>query len=152
MQPKHVDWIIKTFKVNKGVPSPALVKLMGDDIDSPLLKDQSDYMSKCAMLMFLSQCMNPEIHPTAIKLSIKYNKATEEDMKKAIRVAEYIYGCIDTHKLVLKSNSMYLISAADASYAEQPDGKSHSGGVVLLESDIFCSHVIQATSCGQVSW
>jgi hypothetical protein len=102
--------------------------------------------------MFLSQCMNPEILPTAIKLSVKYNKATEEDMKKATRVAEYIYGCIDTHKLVLKSNSMYLISAADASYAEQPDGKSHSGGVVLLESDIFCSHVIQATSCGQVSW
>jgi len=42
MQPKHVVWIIETFKVNNGVPSPALVKLMGDDIKTSLLKDQSD--------------------------------------------------------------------------------------------------------------
>jgi hypothetical protein len=26
MQPKHVDWIIKTFKVNKGALSPHLPK------------------------------------------------------------------------------------------------------------------------------
>jgi len=38
-----------------------------------------------------------------IKLSTQYNKATKEDMKKAVKVAEYIYGCKDTHKLVLKA-------------------------------------------------
>jgi hypothetical protein len=33
---------------------------------------------------------------------------------------------------------MYLIITADASYAEHPDGKSHSGGVAGFESDPRC--------------
>jgi hypothetical protein len=60
-QPKQVACIIETFGVTKGAPRPALTKLMGDDDDAPLLDDQSDYMSKCAMLMFLSQRTYPEI-------------------------------------------------------------------------------------------
>ncbi len=113
-QPKHVERIIDTFKVTKGAPSPAMVKLMADDVNSPMLEDQSDYTSKCAMLMFVSQRTYPEIRPAVVKLSTKYNKATEEDMKKAVRVAEYIYGCKNTHKLVLNPRSMRLVSAADA--------------------------------------
>jgi hypothetical protein len=137
-QPKHVERIIETFQVTKGAPSPVMVKRMADDEDSPLLKDQSDYMSKCAMLMFILQRTYPEIRPAVIKLSTKYNKATEDDMKKATRAAEYIYGTKDTHKMVLKPTSMKLTSAADASYAEPPDVKSHSGGVVGFESDTSC--------------
>jgi hypothetical protein len=91
----------------------AFAKVTWDDIDSSLLKDQSDHISKCAMLMFLSQQTYPEFCPIVIKLSTLYNKATKEDMKKAIRVAEYIYGCKDTHELVQKPRSVYLISAAD---------------------------------------
>jgi hypothetical protein len=137
-QPKHVKRIIKTFQVMKAVPMPALEKLMGDELDSPLLENQSDYMSKCAMLMFILQQTYPEIHPAVIKLSTKYNKVTMEDMKKAIRVAEYIYGCKDTHKLILEPRSLNLVSAADASYAEHLDGKSHSGGAVGFEADSSC--------------
>jgi len=136
--PKHVKCIIETFQVTKGAPMPALEKLMEDELDSPLSENQSDYMSKCAMLMFISQRTYPEICPAVIKLSTKYNKATMEDMKKAIQVAEYIYGCKDTHKLILKPKSLNLVSAADASYAEHPDGKSHSGGAVGFESDSSC--------------
>ena len=58
-QPKHVERIIEKFKVTKGAPMPALGKLMGDDVDSPLLDDQTDYMSKCAMLMYVSQRTYP---------------------------------------------------------------------------------------------
>jgi hypothetical protein len=47
-QPKQVARVIETFQVTKGAPNPALVKLMGDDEESPMLKNQSDYMSKCA--------------------------------------------------------------------------------------------------------
>jgi len=137
-QPKHVKKIIEKFEVTKGAPTPALAKLMIDDINSPLLEDQADYMSKCAMLMYVSQRTYPEIRPAVIKLSTKYNKATVEDMQKATRVAEYIYGCKDTHKLVLQPKSLKLISVADASYAEHTDGKSHSGGVVGFESDTSC--------------
>jgi hypothetical protein len=138
-QPKQVARIIKTFQLTKGAPNPALAKLMGDDDESPKLTNQSDYMSKCAMLMFLLQCTYPEIRPAAIKLSTKYNKATELDMEKAMRVAEYIYGCRDTHKMILSPKTLRLVSSADASYAEHPDGKSHSGGTVGFESVISCN-------------
>jgi hypothetical protein len=72
-QPKHMERIIETFEVVKGAPSPALGKLMADDVVSPLLKEQAEYMSKCAMLMFISQRTYPEICPAVIKLSTKYN-------------------------------------------------------------------------------
>jgi hypothetical protein len=52
------------------------------------------------------------------------------DSPTAWRVAEYVYGCNDTHHLVLAPKILELISSADVSYAEHPDGKSHSGGVV----------------------
>jgi hypothetical protein len=137
-QPKHVERIIEKFQVTKGAPTPALGKLMGDNIDSPLLADKADYMSKYAMLMYMSQRTYPEICPAVIKLSNMYNKATKKIQKKTIRVVEYIYGCKDTHKLVLQPKSLKLISVADASYAEHTDGKSHSGGVVGFESDVSC--------------
>jgi hypothetical protein len=60
MQPKQVARIFKAFQVTNGAPSPALVKLMGDEDEPPLLKSQSDYTPKCAMLMFLSQRTYPE--------------------------------------------------------------------------------------------
>jgi hypothetical protein len=47
--------IIESFGTTKTAPSPALLKLMGDEEDSPVLENQSKYMSKCAVLMFLSQ-------------------------------------------------------------------------------------------------
>jgi hypothetical protein len=90
------------------------------------------------MLMFLSKRTYPEIRPAVIMLSAKYNKATAADMGNAIRVAEYIYGCKDTHKMVLSPRCITLVSAADASCAEHPDGKSHSGGMVGFDSDTSC--------------
>jgi hypothetical protein len=63
---------------------------------------------------------------------------TEADMNKAIRVAEYIYGCNDAHKMILSLKNLNLVSTADASYAEHPDGKSHSGGVVGFDLDSSC--------------
>jgi hypothetical protein len=74
----------------------ALVKINGRWFWLTLIKGQLDYMSKCVMLMFLWN-ISPEIGTALIKLSTKYNKVTKEDIKKAIRVAEYIYGCKDTH-------------------------------------------------------
>jgi hypothetical protein len=60
-QPKHVERIINVFKVSKGAPNPALAKLMDDGDESPTLVDQKEFMSKCAMLMYVSQWTYPEI-------------------------------------------------------------------------------------------
>jgi hypothetical protein len=53
-------------------------------------------------------------------------------------VAQYVYGCRDTHKFILAPKSVKLIGAADASYGEHADGKSHTGGVIGFESDSSC--------------
>jgi hypothetical protein len=60
-------------------------------------------------------------------------------MEKAIQVAEYIHGTKDTQKMVLSPDNLHLISVADALYAEHPDGKSHSGGVIGFASKTSCS-------------
>jgi hypothetical protein len=112
---------------------------MGDDDLYPVLNDQRSFMSLCAMLMFVSQSAYLEIRPAAVKLSTKYNRATELDMLKARRVAEYIYGSKDLHCLVLAPKPLKLLSAADASYAEHVDGKSHSGGTIGFESEMSCN-------------
>jgi hypothetical protein len=81
-------------------------------------------MLKCAMLLFLSQRTYPKIRPATIKLWTKYNKATAADMEKAMRVAEYVYGCKDTHVMVSSPKQLTLVSAANALYAEQPMGRA----------------------------
>ncbi len=74
-----------------------------------------------------------------MKLSTKYNKATELDMEKAHRVMEYIYASKDMHCLVLAPKSLKMISVADASYAKHVDGKSHSDEVEGFKSNISCN-------------
>jgi hypothetical protein len=137
-QPKFVQSVIEKFEVSKAAPCPALSNMMGDDDTSALLKNQKAFMSLNSLLMYGAMRTYPEIRPAVIRLSTKYNKANALDMSKAMRVAEYIYGCRDTHRLKLAPKSMKIVSAADASYAEHADGKSHSGGVVGFESDTCC--------------
>jgi hypothetical protein len=40
--------------------------------------------------------------------------------------------------MVLSPKQLTLVSAADASYVEHPDGKSRSGGAVGFASDMSC--------------
>ncbi len=125
--------------MSKSAPNPALATLMGDDDSYPVLDDQKQFMSLCAMLMFVLQRTYPEIRPAAVKVSTKCNRATELEMVKARRVAEYIYGSKNSHCLVLAPKSLNLVSTTDASYAEHVDGKSHSGGTIGFESETSCN-------------
>jgi hypothetical protein len=51
-----------------GESNPALAKLKDNDDEFKMLKDQKEFMSKCAMLMYASQQTYPEIHPAVFKL------------------------------------------------------------------------------------
>jgi hypothetical protein len=137
-QPKFVQSVLDAFGVSKGAHSPALNNMMSDDEESPLLKNQREFMSLNSLLMYGAMRTYPEIRPAVIRLSTKYNRANELDSGKAMRVAEYIFGCKDKHKLILAPKSLNMMSASDASYAEHADGKSHSGGVTGFESDTSC--------------
>jgi len=114
-QPQNVDRIITAFGVDNSAPTPALANVMGDDDTSPLLQNQKQFMSLNSMLMFIGQRTFPEIRPAVIKLSTKYNKATELDLCKATRVAQYVYGCKETHQLILAPKSLKMVCSADAS-------------------------------------
>ena len=98
--------------------------------DSKLLEDQRKFMSLNASLMYASKRTYPEISFAVVYLSSRYNKATEDDYAKAMRVAEYIVGCGENHGLILSPKSLQLV--ANASYAEHADGKSHTGGQLAL--------------------
>jgi len=63
-------------------------------------------------------------------------------------VAQYVYGCKETHQLILAPKSIKMVCSADASYAEHADGKSHSGGTVGFESDTCCNFAF--ISCKQL--
>ena len=61
--------------------------------NSKLLEDQRKFMSLNATLMYASKRTNPEISFAVVYLSSRYNRATEDDYAKVLRVAEYIVGC-----------------------------------------------------------
>ena len=137
-QKRFLDNLITTYGVTKTAVTPATGDLMYEREDSKLLEDQRKFMSLNATLMYASKRTYPEISFAVVYLSSRYNKATEDDYAKAMRVAEYIVGCGENHGLILSPKSLQLVAKSDASYAEHADGKSHTGGAVGFESDYAC--------------
>ena len=137
-QKRFLDKLIDTYGITKTAITPATGDLMYVPEDSKLLEDQRKFMSLNATLMYASKRTYPEISYPVVYLSSRYNKATEDDYAKAMRVAEYIAGCGEKHGLVLSPKSLQIVAKSDASYAEHVDGKSHTGGCVGFESDYAC--------------
>jgi hypothetical protein len=137
-EPKWEQKVIREFETLRKAPTPALTNLMAADDDAVLLKDQKKFMSLNSLVMYGATRTYPEILPAMAKLASKYNKATEMDINKLNRVADYIYGCAGRHEYVLALKSLQLISCADAAYVSHADAKSHTGGVVEFESNESC--------------
>ena len=137
-QKRFVDKLAETYKITKTAVTPANADLLYEREDSKLLDDQRKFMSLNASLMYASKRTYPEVSFPVVYLASRYNKATEDDYGKAIRVAEYIVGCGQEHCLILAPKSLQLVARSDASYAEHKDGKSHTGGCVGFESDTAC--------------
>jgi hypothetical protein len=134
-QKNYAKSLSENFNINKSSVTPATEDLFSEDDTSPLLKDQRKYMSLVSTLMYGVKRTYAECLVTVVILSTKYNHATENDWNKAIRVAEYIYGTIDGHCMVLQPSSLQVVASSDASYAEHADGRSHTGGCVGFESN-----------------
>ena len=66
-------------------------------------------MSLNATQMYASKRTYPEISLPVVYLSSRYNKATEDDYAKAMRVAEYIAGCGDKHGLILSPKYLQIV-------------------------------------------
>jgi hypothetical protein len=137
-QPKWKQKVIREFETSRKAPTPVLTDLMAEDDEAVLLKDQKKFMSLNSLVMYGATRTYAEILPATTKLASKYNKATEADMKKLNRVADYVNGCAGRHEYVLAPKSLQVISCADAAYATHADAKSHTGGTVGFESDESC--------------
>ena len=137
-QKRFVEKLGETYGIKKSAITPATGDLLYERPESKLLENQRSFMSLNASLMYASKRTYPEISFPVVYLSSRYNKATEDDYAKAMRVAEYIVGCGDNHRLVLCPKSLQVVARSDASYAEHADGKSHTGGTIGFESDLAC--------------
>ena len=133
-------WVREMFGVDRGAVTPALEGLF-NEVDYLTVRGdtgQRKYMSINSYCMFGAKRINPETLPSTVRLTSNYNKATDGDMTKAIRVAQYIYGNREEHRMVLAPKRLQLIASSDASYAEHSDGESHTGGCVDFDSDRSC--------------
>ena len=132
VQQKHyINTLKNEYIITRKAVTPATDDLFVEG-DSPLLSDQIKFMSINSSCMYAGKRTYPEILPITTYLATKYWKATEEDYDKAIRVIEYL-NLNEDHHLLLKPKSFNIICAADASYAEHHDAKSHTGGVIGFE-------------------
>ena len=91
-QKRFVDKLTEEFKVAKSAITPATADLLYEREDSDLMRDQKTFMSLSATFMYASKRTYPEISFPVVYPASKYNKATEDDYGKAMRIAEYIVG------------------------------------------------------------
>ena len=106
-QKRFVDKLTEEFTVAKSAITPATADLLYEREDSGLMRDQKKFMSLNATLsMYASKRTYAEISFPVVYLVSKYNKATEDDYGKAMRIAEYIMGCGDEHSLILAPKSL----------------------------------------------
>ena len=127
---------LKEFGISTGAATPTTSNFFYESEDDKLLDDkgQTEYRSLNSYLMFGSKRSYPEISVPVVTLSKKYNKATERDMGKAIRVAQYVYGTRYTHFLRLQPSSFQVIAMSDAADGINSNGRGQTGGVIGFES------------------
>jgi hypothetical protein len=133
IQQKHyVSELRAKYGVTTTAKTPHTSTLFESKPDDELLVDQLGFMSLNASCMYAANRTYPENLLTTGYLSTKYYHATVIDEKKALRMIEYM-GNDDEHCLYFRPKSTRAISAADSSYAEHDDAKSHTGGCVGME-------------------
>ena len=133
-QEGFVKKLMEEWNVTEHAVHPSTTDFFEDDPSSPLLKDQSLFLSLNASLNYAGCRTYPELLPVSTLLARKYYKATESDMKKARQGLAYM-NHYSGHCLYLRPRSLQIVESADASYAEHDDAKSHSGGCVGFEGD-----------------
>jgi hypothetical protein len=131
-QGKFMKSCVEFFDDLKEWPTPYGVDFLEVDEKSPLLTGQSEFRSALMTVSFGAHRTYPELLFGVSWLATHQGKATEQDMKKLKRIMGYVKAHSD-HCMILKPKSLRIVCAADASYGDHLDGKSHSGGVIGFE-------------------
>jgi hypothetical protein len=150
IQQKHyVEDLCKRYNVQSAVSVPHTTSLFDNNPDSPLLDNQLEFMSINACCMFAANRTYPELLLASNYLSTRYYHATHADYLKSLRMIQYMCHNSD-HCLYLRPKSTRVVSAADASYAEHDDAKSHTGGCIGMEGHNG-NHAYFIFMCGKQS-
>ena len=102
-------------------------------------KEKEFFHSLTAKLLYLSKRVRPDILVAVAFLCKRVQVPTEEDMKKLIRVLQYIRGTFDFGIKLEVGNSFSIIAFVDASYGVHTNMRSHTGYTVGLGSGPICS-------------
>jgi Reverse transcriptase (RNA-dependent DNA polymerase) len=130
-QKKYLADVCKRFNVTKTAPTPSLMDLHESDPESPLYKNQTEYMSAVQSAAFAAHRTVPQIMVAVNYCATRFGKATDQDWKKIMRVIAYLNGIKDTQRVRLEAaNLQKVIVTADASYCTTEGCKSITGGCV----------------------
>jgi hypothetical protein len=95
-------------------------------------KEQKLFHTTVARLLYLSKRARPDILGTVGFLCTRVKVPTVEDVKKLERLLGYLKGT-QSEVMELRPRRVFRLEAyIEASFSAHPDGKSHSGMVVLL--------------------
>jgi hypothetical protein len=96
-------------------------------------KDQADtFHSVVAKLLFVSLHGRPDILLAVSFLCTRVSKATTQDQQKLQRLLEYLNGTLDLTLTIGADDLNSIYTWVNASYAVQPNIKSHTGGVMSM--------------------
>lgn len=94
-------------------------------------KEQSETFHRVvAKLLYVAIRARSDILLPVGFLCTRVSKSIEQDIGKLERVLEYVKGTIDLKYTLGADNLNTLRTWVDASYAEHPDMRSHTGGIM----------------------
>ena len=102
--------------------------------DSPALgpEHRKKFHHTVAQLLYLENRIKPELAVAIGFLTTRVQCSSQDDWRKLIRVVRYVSENRDVGIILRPGGLGRLVAYIDASYGTHPDGKSHSGSVVMM--------------------
>jgi hypothetical protein len=138
---KYVSDILKENNVLKKSISPAADLLFQVNDESELLdeKDCEIFHSVVAKILYLAKRARGDVLPATAFLTTRVLKPTIEDWNKLGKLLSYLHQSKDLVMKLSCDTSLQVQCFVDASFANHPDYKSHSGCVLTLGSGaVYC--------------
>jgi hypothetical protein len=137
---KYVNELLSDCKIDSTSRFPAssdLLEVNDDDEllevdDSELSRDKKWFHSTVARLMYLTKRVRPDLSFCTNFLSSRVQYSTVRDMRKLVKVLEYLNETRDLGLTLGAEDPYRLTLYVDASYAAHIDGGSHGGILVSM--------------------
>ena len=126
--------MLEQFEVRGTFTTPATANLFVVNSGSPSLSAAAakQYHTVVAKLLYLAKRVRVDILLAIAFLSTRVKSPTEEDQHKLDRVLKYLNGTRDQVLVLAPKVDKLLEAFIDASFGCHPDGKSHTGLVIML--------------------